>query len=90
MVGSCVIKACVSRHSRPIYGPTVGRHVDRLTADMSVDSRSTCRLTVGRYVGRECRPTGVFITHDPCLQNGFIPLLCEMVVKLSASVINFY
>ena len=52
-------------------------------------NRSTCRPTVGRYVGRECRPTEVFITHDPCLQNDFIPLLCEMVVKLSASFNKF-
>ena len=60
-----------------------------LSADRSTYNQSTCRPTVGRHVGRECRPTVVFITHDPCLQNGFMPLLCEMVVKPSASFIKF-
>ena len=29
MVGSCVIKTSVGRHSRPIGRPTISRHVDR-------------------------------------------------------------
>jgi len=63
-LGSCVIKIC---------RPTLDPHVERVSADklvdISADSRPTCRLacrrTVGRHIGRECRPTEVFITHDP-------------------------
>ena len=46
----------------------VRRHVDQLSADMLVACWLTCRSTVGRHVGRECRPTEVFITQiDPVL-----------------------
>ena len=38
MVGSCARKTSVGRHSRPIGGPTIGRHVDRLSVDMSAES----------------------------------------------------
>ena len=39
--------------------------VDQESADMSTDSRSTYRLTVGPHIGRGCQPTEAFITHDP-------------------------
>ena len=38
MVGSCVIKTSVGRNSRPIGRPTISRHVDRLSVDMSAES----------------------------------------------------
>ena len=66
-IGGCR-PICVSAESRATYRPRVYRHVDRLSADMSVDCWPTYRSTVGRHIGRECRSTEVFITHDPKIE----------------------
>ena len=54
---------------RPICRPTVGRLFDGVSADVttaiSVGTRSTCRPTARRHIGREWRPREIFITHDP-------------------------
>ena len=47
--GSCVLKASVDR----VSVDTLGRYVDRQSADMSTDSRSIYRPILGRYVGRD-------------------------------------
>ena len=47
--GSCVLKASVDR----VSVDTLGRYVDRQSADMSTDSRPICRPILGRYVGRD-------------------------------------
>ena len=47
--GSCVLKTSVDR----VSVDTLGRYVDRQSADMSTDSRPICRPTVGRYVDRQ-------------------------------------
>ena len=47
-VGSCVLKASVDR----VSVDTLGRYVDRQSADMSADTRPICRPRLGRYIGR--------------------------------------
>ena len=49
ILGSCVLKASVDR----VSVDTLGRYVDRQSADMSTDSRSIYRPILGRYVGRD-------------------------------------
>ena len=44
--GSCVLKASVDR----VSVDTLGRHVGRVSADISTDTRSICRPSVGRHV----------------------------------------
>ena len=39
----------VGRHA---CRPTVGRYIDRVSADISAEYRSTYRPTVGRHIGR--------------------------------------
>ena len=55
--GSCVLKASVDR----VSVDTIGRYVDRHSADISTDSRSICRSRLGRVsvdINRQaCRPT---------------------------------
>ena len=47
-VGSCVLKASVDR----VSVDTLGRHVGRVSADISTDTQSICRPSVGRHVVR--------------------------------------
>ena len=47
--GSCVLNASVDR----VSVDTLGRYVDRQSADMSTDSRPICRPILDRYVGRD-------------------------------------
>ena len=50
IIGSCVIKISVGRHSRPICQPTVSRHVDQVSTDISVD------ISVGMLVSTRATP----------------------------------
>ena len=52
-VGSCVLKASVGRMSVN----TIGRYGDRHSADISTDTRSICRPSVGRHVVLVKRPS---------------------------------
>ena len=52
--GSCVLKASVDR----VSVDTLGRYVDRQSADISTDTRSICPPRLGRHIDRHaCRPT---------------------------------
>ena len=56
-IGSCVLKASVDR----VSVDTLGRYVDRQSADMSTEyrpiCRPTCRPSIGRHVVRVNRPS---------------------------------
>ena len=56
-LGSCVLKASVDR----VSVDTLGRYVDRQSADMSTEYRPiyrpTCRPSIGRHVVRVNRPS---------------------------------
>ena len=56
---------------RPRCRPSADRHTDRQSAGMSTKYRPICQPTyhpiLGQHIGQECRPTEVFITHDPMI-----------------------
>ena len=61
-LGSCVLKASVDR----VSVDTLGRYVDRQSADVSTDTRPICRPRLGRYIGRLSVDTHVG-RHPPIL-----------------------
>ena len=67
------IPPSVDRYTIDSQSQHIGQGVDRvptdILADMSTDIWPTCRPSISRYVGQECRPTEVFITHDPNFLN---------------------
>ena len=52
-LGSCVLKASVDR----VSVDTLGRYVDRQSADMSTEYRPICRPSIGRHVVRVNKPS---------------------------------
>ena len=52
-IGSCVLKASVDR----VSVDTLGRYVDRQSADMSTEYRPIRRPSIGRHVVRVNRPS---------------------------------
>ena len=59
--GSCVLKASVDR----VSVDTIGRYGDRHSADISTDTRSIYRPTLGRYVGRRSTWTDKHVDRHP-------------------------
>ena len=53
LFGSCVLKASVDR----VSVDTLGRYVNRQSADMSTEYRPICRPSIGRHVVRVNRPS---------------------------------
>ena len=65
IVGSCVLKASVDR----VSVDTLGRYVDRQSADMSTDTRPICRPRLGRYIGRLSVDTHVALSDHVYLRH---------------------
>ena len=95
--GACVIKTSVDR----VSVDTLGRYVDQQSADRPTEYRPICpstyRPTVGRHIGRECRPTEVFITHDPSFQQTrqrfrplrYLHMICIGKIKSTSKKVLF-